>query len=216
MHITRFILLKNSKNTSDLLGMVKFISSHAYLMGSVKDREFSQNYAKLRSLGYVNSGFIDDSLLCGDSFKECTENVNATTNLMTRVGFMINEEKSVSIPTTRIHYLGNIIDSEKMIVCLPENGQEAIIHSCTKSEASIREVAQVIGQMVACCSAVEYGKLHYRQLKVNHGNYDARMQITMFMKTKLSWWVDNLTFQVRHILREPSTMIIHTDASLCG
>ena len=167
---------------------------------------------------------IDDSLLCGDSFEECTDNVNATTNLMTRVGFMINEEKSVSIPTTRIHYLGNIIDSEKMIVCLPENGQEAIIHSCTKSEASIREVAQVIGQMVTCFSAVEYGKLHYRllerekthALKVNHGNYDARMQIPMFMKTKLSWWVDNLTFQVRHILREPSTMIMHTDASLCS
>ena len=185
-------------------------------------------YAKLRSLGYVNSGFIDDSLLCGDSFDECTENVNATMNLMTRVGFMINEEKSVSIPTTRIHYLGNIIDSEKMIVCLPENRQEAIIHSCTslntKSEASIREVAQVIGQMVACFSAVEYGKLHYRHLerekthalKVNHGNYDARMQITMSMKTELSWWIDNLTLQVRHILREPATMIIHTDASLCG
>ena len=50
-------------------------------------------YANLRSLGYVNSGFIDDSLLCGDSFEEeCTENVNATLNLMTRVELMINEE----------------------------------------------------------------------------------------------------------------------------
>ena len=43
-------------------------------------------YAKLRSLGFINSGFIDDSLLCGDSFDECTDNVNATDNLMTRVG----------------------------------------------------------------------------------------------------------------------------------
>ena len=104
----------------------------------------------------------------------------------------------MSIPTTRIHYLGNIIVSEKIIVCLPENRQEASIYSCrslnTKSKASIREFVQVIGQMVACFSAVVYGKLHYRQLerekthalKVNHGNYDARMQITMFMKTKLS------------------------------
>ena len=132
----------------------------------------------------------------------------------------------MSIPTTHIHYLGNIIVSEKKIVCLPENRQEAIIHSCRslniKSEASIREVTQVIGQMVACFSAVEYGKLHYRQLerthalKVNHGNYDAMMQITMFMKTELSWWIDNLTSQVRHILSEPATIIIHTDASLCG
>jgi uncharacterized protein YggT (Ycf19 family) len=30
-------------------------------------------YAQLRSLGYVNSGFSEDSLLCGEINQECTE-----------------------------------------------------------------------------------------------------------------------------------------------
>ena len=185
-------------------------------------------YAKLRSLGFINSGFIDDSLLCGDSFDECTDNVNATDNLMTRVGFILNKEKSVFIPTTRIQYLGNIIDSEQMVVFLPESRQESILVSCrklvSKSTTSIREVAKVIGLLVASFSAVEYGKLHYRHLerekiqalKLKHGNFDALMQITKDMKIELKWWIDNLTFQVRHIIRESAKVTMYTDASLTG
>lgn len=103
-------------------------------------------------MGFINSGFIDDSLLCGDSFDECTANVNETNGLMTRVGFIVHEEKSVLVPTTRIQYLGNIINSEKMVVFLPENRQESIHAACRKlifkPIASIREVAKVIGLLV--------------------------------------------------------------------
>ena len=37
---------------------------------------------------------------------------------------MLNEEKSVLIPTHKIVYLGNIIDSESMVVYLPDDKQE--------------------------------------------------------------------------------------------
>lgn len=50
----------------------------------------------------------------------------------TGVGFILNEEKSVFISTTQFHYLGNIIDSEKMIIQLPGNKHESIIKSCNK------------------------------------------------------------------------------------
>lgn len=49
-------------------------------------------YAKLRSLGFVNVGYIDDSLLCGDTKRECQKNV-FETSLMKELGFMINVEK---------------------------------------------------------------------------------------------------------------------------
>lgn len=185
-------------------------------------------YAKLRSMGYINSGFIDDSLLCGDTLQECTQNVNATTDLITRVGFMLNTEKSVLTPTTRISYLGNVIDSERMIVELPENRQQSIISACKnlfkKCTATIREVAKVIGLVVASFSAVEYGKLHYRKLekakvnalKLNKGNYDAFMLVSRDMKTEIQWWIENLKFQVRHITRKPVEKELFTDASLIG
>ena len=75
-------------------------------------------FSKLRSQGYLNSGFIGDSLLCGETEEKCAENVDSTKNLMTRLGLMIHEEKSVFRPTKQIVFLGSIIDSEKITVYL--------------------------------------------------------------------------------------------------
>ena len=126
-------------------------------------------YTELCTLGYVNSGFIDDSLLLGDTFLDCYDNIEATINFISELGFIINEEKSVLIPTTRLHYLGNIIDSDDMIVILPEQRQNKIIQECRNlhnySEVTIRQLAKVIGLIVASFSAVDYGKLYYRDLE---------------------------------------------------
>ncbi|CAG2253841.1 unnamed protein product [Mytilus edulis] len=48
----------------------------------------------LRNLGYTNAGYIDDSLLCADTHKECKDNVQETISLMENLGFMIHPEKS--------------------------------------------------------------------------------------------------------------------------
>jgi hypothetical protein len=39
---------------------------------------------------------------------------------MSKLGFEIHKDKSVFTPTKRIVFLGNIIDTENMIVSLPE------------------------------------------------------------------------------------------------
>jgi hypothetical protein len=40
-------------------------------------------YATLRRMGHVNIGYIDDSLLIGDTFEECKHNVQDTVKLVT-------------------------------------------------------------------------------------------------------------------------------------
>jgi len=93
-----------------------------------------------------------------------------------------------------------------------------------KCTSSIREVAKVIGLIVASFSAVEYGKLHYRQLEqaksralsVNKGNFDAFMTITMEMRTELHWWIEHVDTQIRQISRKPISVEIFTDASALG
>lgn len=185
-------------------------------------------YAKLRNDGHICTGFIDDSLLGGNTHEECEQNVQETTALMTTLGFMINVEKSVLIPTHKISYLGNIIDSEKMIVYLPPDKVANIVQETTKllvkQEASIRQVAKVIGLLVSAFSAVEYGKLFYRYLemeksralKANFGNFDAVMNISSDMKIELAWWKNNVHSQVRHISRSMPDMTIITDSSTKG
>ncbi|CAG2210062.1 unnamed protein product [Mytilus edulis] len=75
-------------------------------------------YSSLRVLGHVNVGYIDDSLLLGETIEECNKNVNDTIELMSKLGFVIHEDKSVFQPSKQIIFLGNIIDSENMIITL--------------------------------------------------------------------------------------------------
>lgn len=185
-------------------------------------------YAALRRLGHKNSGYIDDSLLMGDTYMECTDNIFDTVHLMTSLGFMIHKKKSVLIPTRKITFLGNNIDSEKMIVTLPDEKVQKIVQACLnlhkQSKARIRDVAHVLGLLVSSFSAVEFGPLFYRcmerekiqALKYQAGNYDSFMWITQSMKRELSWWIENLSEQERHISHGNPNIIITSDASAFG
>ena len=185
-------------------------------------------YSTLRNKGYISSGFIDDSFLGGNTLQECENNVHDTIRLMTDLGFLINEEKSVLIPSKKLVHLGFVIDSERMIVYLPDDKKENIITKCksllNQNRATIREVAQVLGSLVAAFSAVEFGKLHYRNLemakslalKQNLGNFDAQMQISHSMKKDLTWWVKNVNNQYRIIDRGNPEVVIQTDSSHMG
>lgn len=185
-------------------------------------------YSKLRSEGHISSGFIDDSLLGGETYNECVINVQCTSSLMITLGFLINEEKSVLIPTRKICFLGNMIDSERMIVYLPDDKKEKIAVECKKllncNETSIRSVAKVTGLLVSSFSAVQYGKLFYRDLekakamalKRSRGDYEALMYITKPMKIELKWWNQNVDCQIRHIDHGKPSMSIQTDSSTLG
>jgi ribonuclease HI len=151
-----------------------------------------------------------------------------TTSLMKELGFMINVEKSVLVPQKQITFLGNIIDSDQMIVIIPTEKQEIIVNECKKlfkrDKDTIRNVAKVIGLIVSTFSAVQYGKLHYRQLEQGKilalkrfkGNYDTYMTITLEMKEELAWWFTNIYIQKRDISHGVPEKILNTDASLQG
>lgn len=185
-------------------------------------------YAKLRQMGHTNSGYIDDSLLTADTEEQCRNNVKDTVSVMTGVGFITHHKKSVFIPTQNIDFLGNTIDSKEMIVYLPIEKKEKIVHECQnlriRKVASIREVAHVIGLLVSTFSAVEYGPLYYRKLerekikalKMNSGKFEANMDITVDMKEDLRWWIENLYQQQRKITRGNPDLILITDASMTG
>jgi uncharacterized C2H2 Zn-finger protein len=109
------------------------------------------------------------------------------------------------VPQKQITSLGNIIDSDQMI-----EKQEIIVNECKKlfkrDKDTIRNVAKVIGLIVSTFFAVQYGKLHYRQLEQGKialkrfkGNYDTYMTITLEMKEELAWWFTNIYIQKRDI-----------------
>ena len=87
-------------------------------------------YSTLRKMGHLNLGYIDDSLLIGDSRKECLENVNDTNWLFEKVGFIVHEKKSGFEPTQKLTSFGFIIDSVNMIVTLPQEKVDNVILEC--------------------------------------------------------------------------------------
>lgn len=101
-------------------------------------------YSKLRELGHTNIGYIDDSLLCGDTTEECKLNVSETVKLMSKLGFVIHQEKSIFEPTKRIVFLGNIIDSEKMIVSLTEDKKQKIEEKCRNLLLKTRQKSEML------------------------------------------------------------------------
>lgn len=185
-------------------------------------------FATLRERGFTITSFIDDTLMCSASFSGCLDCIHSTVELLMKLGFCVNVEKSVLMPTKSIEYLGNVIDSEKMIVTLPVRRKERILLGCrqliSKTHDRIREVARVIGLLVAAIPAVELGKLHYRNLESakitalerSCGNFDKQMLITDVMKIDLMWWIEHVETQHRRIIHPGTEIVLYTDASDLG
>ena len=50
-------------------------------------------FSHLRELGYISVIYVDDSLLYGDDFRECLQNVIATLECLQELGFIIHAKK---------------------------------------------------------------------------------------------------------------------------
>ena len=185
-------------------------------------------YSTLRSQGYLNVGYIDDSYLQGDSKTECRSNILTTLKLLESLGFLINHEKSVLQPCQKLAFLGFLLDSVNMKVSLTAEKREKIILACQqllkKSVISIREVAHVIGLLVSSLPAVQHGPLFYRSLEIdknvalqeNSGNYDASMTISSESVSDLNWWMTTLPSACKNISMGNPTIEMATDASNLG
>lgn len=81
-----------------------------------------------RSAGLLSTLYLDYWLLLGQSYQECLTNVETTRELLISLGFIVNEEKSVLVPSQSYKFLGMIINSSNMTLSLP-NEKRIRIHS---------------------------------------------------------------------------------------
>lgn len=149
---------------------------------------------------------------------ECKNNILITTSLFLELGFIVHKDKSVLNPTKEIVLLGNVINSETMTLMLPIEKKLVITSECekllNKYTAKIREVARVLGLIVSSFSAVDYGKLFYREiekakisaLKKSCGDFESHMKITLEIKEELSLWLSNI-FQAKILIRHNTPKI---------
>ena len=149
--------------------------------------------------GHIASGYLDDIYLQGKNYNDCLRNIINTLKLFIKLGFIIHPTKSIFVPSKEIKMLGFILNSTTMTVRLMPEKKESIKSYCIelleKQIFTIREIAKVIGKLVASFPGVMYGPLYYRQLekekilalKFNKGNFDASMKLSTAARKELQW-----------------------------
>ena len=157
--------------------------------------------AYLRNLGLQSCIYIDDSLLKGENYAECSYNVQKSVQLFQQCGFYINEGKSCLIPTQIIEFLGFILNSIEMTIKLTdrkiEKYTEKLKSLLYKSYVSIQELAELIGSLVSAFPGVQYGKLHYRNLEIqksdalkkSFGNFSTKIRLSADSLQDIQWWL---------------------------
>jgi len=151
-----------------------------------------------------------------------------TVRLFQELGFVINGDKSQLNPMQRVKYLGFQIDSTDMTTYLGQEKQQQVRDRVSAllrtSTPTIRQVARVVGTLVAVFPAVKKGPFCYRHLEKekseavkSQGSFKGLMTLSDLAREELKWWRDNLaSAHGRPIRPPPVDIILVSDASTEG
>lgn len=138
-------------------------------------------YSTLRQQGHNLFGYIDDSFSQGDNYTDCKHNVNDSSALFEQLGFIVDDEKSVTTPTQQLVLLGLILMTMSLTPARTKKRKISCEQLYKKQRPTVQEVADVVGLMVASFPAVLYAQPYYRALEIdkcealknNYGNFKA-------------------------------------------
>ena len=86
----------------------------------------------LRQRGHLNVGYIDDSYLQGENREDCQANISDTSDLFSKLGFILHPVKSVLKPVQVLTFLGFVLNSVDMTVSLTPEKIQRIKEECDK------------------------------------------------------------------------------------
>ena len=128
-------------------------------------------FSCLREQSHSSVIYVDDSLLAGDTCRDCLDNVHETKLLLEVLGFHIHPIKYVFLPAQVITFLEFEMDTVTMTISLTNAKKSKIKDLCvttlSNSTLTIHQVASLLGNITASFEAVPYGCLHYQYLEQN-------------------------------------------------
>ncbi len=139
--------------------------------------------------------YLDDFLICGPPGSgECGAALQMSLGLCHDLGFRIADHK-VDGPSTRIPFLGILIDTEAGVLSLPPDKlrrlQGEISSWVTRKRCRKRQLLSLIGQLSDACRVVRPGRTFLRRMidlssvakELHH-----RIRLSRAFKSDLSWW----------------------------
>ena len=184
--------------------------------------------AHLRSQGIRLIIYLDDMLIVADTSKQLQQHLQTATSLLTDLGFLINTDKSVLQPTTRLKFLGFDIDSSTMTMHLPRDKvrdlRRAVQLAKQQPTMPLRVLASLIGKISAASPAILPGRLNHRFLlrdknrALQRGfHYGDTVTLSAEARMELDWWDHYMeSWNGRSIIPSQADLVLTTDASEHG
>ena len=108
-------------------------------------------------------------LIIGKSVKETLNLRDRVILLLQGLGYIINQEKSVMIPTQMIEFLSMEIDSKTMTVSIPQEKFQKIKLKCQNlyqsHHVSISELTKVLGNLSRTSQTVLPARIYLRSFQ---------------------------------------------------
>ena len=184
--------------------------------------------AQLRKMGIRLINYLDDMLIMAASRDLAIEHTTIAVNLLSSLGFVLNEGKSVLVPTQELEFLGFLVNSVEMSLYLPRDKVKSIKRECqsmiNNPSVSIRTLSRLLGKLSSSIQAVFPAPLHYRFLLMaktmalkKTQSYESILFLNQAAQEELLWWRDHLAaWNGRSLLRKKDDLLIETDASNLG
>ena len=185
--------------------------------------------APLRQRGIRIACYLDDWAIFADSEIMARDQMNAVIHHITALGFTINYEKSVLVPTQSITYIGMNIDTVSFRARLSEERVASFLSCLARfrvgQRVQFKLCQRVLGLMASAIALIRLGRLRMRPFQrwvASLGLPQARhgytpITITMDCVTALRHW-GNPRFLSEGVTMGTVTSrkVISTDASLTG
>ncbi|KAN0032981.1 hypothetical protein ACTA71_011188 [Dictyostelium dimigraforme] len=184
----------------------------------------------LRDTNVSVIAYLDDLLIVAPTKEECLTNLKKTMDLLLKLGFKLNLEKSILEPTQSITFLGLEIDSLSMKLLVPKEKKKSVIKEIRNflkiDQCSPRKLAGLKGKLVALKDAIipfrlythQTNKFHTQCLTLANGDWDQSFPVPQEVKSEISIWLTVLNqWNGKEISLFPNfDYVLTTDASESG
>ena len=154
-------------------------------------------------IAYLLIIYLDDILIMAETETLAKQYAQTTCNLLETLGFVINFQKSILIPSKEMEFLGFLVGSQTMALALPWEKIRKVKKECQHlldlQVVIVRELAKVLGHLTSTIQTVFPAPLHFRYLQEDknkaldlHHTYEHSIPLTTQAKEELVWWRDNL------------------------
>ena len=142
----------------------------------------------LRQRGIRLKAYLDDILLMAPSVDQVLQHAASTLNLLEGLGFTVNYQKSILVPSQQMEFLGSLVNSINLTLSLPRDKIRKIQSKCQDlletPVTTVRELSKFLGLLSSSIQAVFPAPLHYRYLQQaknsvlkSHKSYEALVHL---------------------------------------